>query len=177
MPDALPFRLRVLRAMTATLKTVTPANGFVANLSDFEEDGATRSRVYRGLDEFGPSDPRPLVNILEHPRALEQTQATGGGTSRTGDWDLLIQGFVQDDHENPTDPAHMLVADVIAALAREKRVNEGNLFGEGDRKPCVTDIKIGAQVVRPADGDISDVAFFFLTVTLVLVEDLENPFA
>lgn len=177
MPDALPFRLRVLRAITDMLKTITPANGYVSDLSDFvNDDGATIARVYRGRTRFGFGDPRPMVSVLEHPRALEQLHGTEGSTSRTGGWDLLIQGFVQDDPDHPTDPGHILVADVIKAFAAEMEKTD-NLFGFGNLKPCVSKIEIGGQVVRPEDEDLSDIAYFFLTVTLTLVEDLKNPFA
>jgi hypothetical protein len=43
--------------------------------------------------------------------------------------------------------------------------------------PTVERVTIGQPVIRPADGVNSSVAFFWLSVTLHLVEDLENPFA
>lgn len=172
-----PFRLRVLQSMTALIKTITPDNGYQHDLSDFLADGVTKERVFRGRAEFGFGDPRPMVSVLEHPRALEQLLGTSASTSATGDWDLLIQGFAEDDPEHPTDPAHRLAADVIMCLAKEKATRQGNLLGFGARKPCVTNIKIGQAVVRPFDEGISDVAYFFLTVSLTLVEDQENPYA
>lgn len=170
-----PFRLAVLQALTARLKTVTPDNDYVSDLSDTEVDDVTLSRVYRGRDQFGFNDPLPMVSIREHPKALEQTQGTTTSGSRTGDWDLMIQGFVTDDPENPTDPAHWLACDVVKALMAEK-AREDDIFGFGGRKPCVTDIKIGPYAALPADGEVSDVAFFIMPVTLVLVEDLSSPF-
>lgn len=183
-PDS--FRLRVLKAVTAALKEITPSNGFVSNLSDIEvaENGetVTKARVCRGRDEFGFNDPRPLVSVLEHPRAIEQLLGTDEDTSAAGEWELLIQGFVTDDRENPTDPAHRLSADVVKRLVREKKrrdpaTGSPNLFGLGFREPCVTDLRVGSPVCRPPDGQVSDVAFFYLTLTLTLVEDQEDPFA
>lgn len=183
-----PFRLRVLKALTACLKEITPANGYVSDLGDFqaEENGETftKSRVYRGRDMFGFNDPRPMVSILEHPRALDQLLGTDDDTSSSGDFELLIQGFAVDDKDNPTDPAHLLAAEVVARLVKEKKRRVGpnrdsdpNILGFGYSQPCVTGIAVGKPVVRPPDGEVSDVAHFFLTLTLTLVEDQEDPFA
>lgn len=175
-----PFRLRLLKGMTAALKTITPANGYVNDLSDQVSDGVTTARVFRGRDTFDPNDGLPLVSILEHPRALEPTQVHDAGLSK-GEWELLVQGFVQDDRENPTDPAYSLVAEVIACLVKEKaklREYDGaGVFGLGHKEPCVVKIEVGQPVCRPPDGINADVAFFWITVVLTVSEDLEKPFA
>lgn len=180
-----PFRLRVLKAVCNVIKTVKPANGYTNDLSDqsVTENGETRlqAKVFRGRELFGDSDPLPMVSVLEHPRAIDAMLAADGGQDRVGEWDLLIQGFVKDDPENPTDPAHILVAEVVKALATqaERRGDDGgpNLFGLGGQEPCVYRMTIGSPIVRPADGINSSQAFFWLTLTLKLVEDLEKPFA
>lgn len=175
-PD--PFRLRVLKALTAQIKTVTPANGFTNDLSDFadpDDAAITRARVFRGRELFGTSDPLPMVSILEDPRALEPLQSPDGGTTTAGDWDLMVQGFVDDDPENPTDPAHVLAAEVVSVIVAAAK-NRNNILGLGFREPCVKKISIGSPVVRPADGSPSDQAFFWLTLTLTLIEDREKPF-
>lgn len=185
MPTPRPFRLRVLDAISDALKAVTPGNGYQNDLSDFERESdgeeVTVARVYRGRDQFGFNDPRPMVSILEHPRALDQLHGTQSAPNRAGDWELLIQGFVQDDPDHPTDPAHILAAEVTKRLVEEKvRVgnnHDTNILGLGSRKPCVTALEVGPAVCRPADEGISDVAYFFMTVRLSLAEDLENPFA
>ena len=173
-----PFRLRVLKALTAVIRTVTPANGYAHDLSDFvDEAGRTSARVFRGRDVFGFNDPLPLVSILEAPRPLEQLSATAGSAASKGDWEILIQAFVTDDPENPTDPAHLLIADVVKAIAAARKGNRRDLLGLGDLAPCVTDMRLGAPAVRPADDEMSTVAFAFLGLTLTLAEDLDNPFA
>lgn len=184
-----PFRLRVLKAITESLKTITEANGYLHDLADVTrtEHGAAikKAFVFRGRQQFGEGDPTPLVSVLEHPRALDAMMAPGQEQDRIGEWDLLIQGFVEDDPENPTDPAHRLVADVIACLAKAGRrrkpsldggAGEPNILGLGYLMPCVTKIAIGSPVVRPADGVNSSQAFFWLTLTLTLAENVEKPF-
>lgn len=171
-----PFRLRVLKRITEVLKGITPANGYSFDLSDFERDGVTMARVYRGRTRFGrEEDPLPLVSVLEHPAALDQIFGGSGSTSRAGEWDLLIQGFVVDDAENPTDPAHMLVAEVIKALAEQNK--RFNVLELGGQEPCVMEMKIGSPIVRPEDDGVSDTAYFFLVLNLTLAEDLARPFS
>ncbi len=185
MPDQ-PFSLRVLHALTNALKEITPDNDFVADMADFEveENGETiqKVRVFRGRDEFGFNDPRPMLSILEHPAAIEQILGPADDTAQHGDWEILIQGFVTDDADNPTDPAHHLAAEVVKRLAQEKvRVDPSthspDILGLGYREPCVTGMKIGKPVCRPPDGQVSDVAFFYLRLTLTLLEDQDAPFA
>lgn len=172
-----PFRLRVLKTLTAHLKSITPSNGYDSDLSDFTaEDGFTSERVIRGRDSFGASDNLPFISILEDFRPDEQKTGGTGATEGAGEWRLLIQGFVKDDPHHPTDPAYVLSADVIKALGvlLESRYN---IFGLGASMPCVTKISFKQPVVRPADGEVSDTSFFFITLNLQLAENLKNPFA
>lgn len=177
MPNPLPFRLRVLYALTDAIKTVTPANGYGHDLSDYTQDGIVRERVFRGRELFGTTDPLPMVSVLEHPRALDAALAPDKTSSdRVGEWDILVQGFVEDDADHPTDPAYMLVADVVTAIAKAA-AQPHNVLGLGFRQPCVSSLVIGSPIVRPADGVNSDQAFFWLTLTLKLSENVQTPFA
>lgn len=171
-----PLRLRILEAITAALKEITPANGYKYDLSE---------NVFRGRMWYGEDDPLPLVSILEEPLPINQYMAgqgpRGDGSESKGSWALMIQGFVEDDKFNPTDPAHYLLADVKKrlAIARKRSVsahahNRYNLLGMGG---AVENLIIGAGVVRPPDYDVSSKAYFWLTITLTVVEDLEDPYA
>lgn len=171
-----PFRLRVLKALTATIKTVTPGNGYTFNLANWTEAGVTRERVFRGRELFGDTDPLPMVSVLEHPRALDAMLAPDNQPEAIGDWDLLIQGFVEDDPAHPTDPAHVLAAEVISVIAKAAK-QPHNILGLGYQMPAISKLSIGSPVVRPADGVHSSQAFFWLTLTLTLVENRETPFA
>ena len=163
-----PLRLRVLKAMTAALKEISVDNGYHTDLDE---------KVFRGRVVFGENDPIPLISILEVPIPLDQIPPPPDSEFSTGGWELMIQGFVDDDPENPTDPAHYFMADVKKRLAIEKRkalamsAAEG-IFGLGN---YVVGMRIGSGVVRPPD-EISAKAYFWLTVTLDMAEDLADPY-
>jgi hypothetical protein len=179
MTSPYPTRLRTLMGLTTIIKSVRPANSYTNDLSDFSDDqGETQTRVFRGRNVFGQDDPIPMVCILENPHTEPtQHESPRGSTVVIGPWEILIQAFVKDDKVNPSDPAHMLMAEVKQALIRERRQREGNpdysLLGMGR---AVTDIVVGTGVVRPPD-DVSDKACFWLMLTLHMAEDMENPFA
>lgn len=163
-----PLRLRILKAMSEALKEISPANGYVTALNE---------QVYRGRVIFGENDPLPLVSILEVPIPLDQTPPPTDSEFSSGGWEIMVQGFIKDDSENPTDPAHFFMADVKKRLAIEKRKalamkGEEGIFGLGN---FVTGLRIGSGVVRPPD-EISAVAYFWLTITLDMVEDLSDPY-
>lgn len=163
-----PLRLRILTALTASLKEISTANGYH---TDFQE------RVWRGRVVFGENDPLPLLSILEVPIPLDQTPSPVDSEFSSGTWELMVQGFVEDDPENPTDPAHYAMADVKKRLARERRkasnmTNEEGILGLGN---FVTGLRIGTGVVRPPD-EISAKAYFWLTIALDMVEDLADPY-
>lgn len=171
MPYADPFRLRVLIALTDLLKTITPANGYAHDLSD---------SVFRGRAIYGDDDPVPMVSILEPPLAPDQIPSPEEAAESAGDWDLLIQGFAKDDHKNPSDPAYRLLADVKAALAKEKKKPgleraAGRRYYLLDMENGVTAMQIGFGTVRPPD-EVSAKAYFWLTLTLSVAEDLDLPY-
>lgn len=179
-----PFKLRVLHALTACIKEVTPANDYSHDLSDFDPgDGAMMPRVFRGRPWFGESDPIPMVSVLEaidEPDYLFAIPPDSEGG--TYDWGLLVQGFVDDDPTNPTDPAYRLMRDVRRRLVREKTRKMPGRQGltdplgtsQFDLPGCrVTDMKISTGKVRPAD-DISAKAYFWLVVVLTVSEDAEE---
>lgn len=178
------FKLRCLKAVTQAFKEITPANGYQLDLSDFDPgDGVATARVYRGRAWFGDEDPVPLVSILEAVDdadlvSVPPVMATGGEY----DWPLLVQGFVTDDHENPTDPAYVLLADLRQRLGVErKRTAVGSRsrpdpFGLGTGTNRITAVNFGSGIVRPAD-DVSAKAWVWLPVTLRIVEDSVDPYA
>lgn len=165
-----PFRLRVLDGITNCLKSITIANGYNYDLAN---------SVFRGRLIFGDGDPIPLVAINEAPQPSAPNVAKPAAGCWQGPWDLMIQGWVDDDKTNPTDPAHFLLADVRKALALERanqlqRGKGNNLFGMNG---TVTDFQIGAMVVRGAEPQVNELANFLLSVTVEIVENMNDPYA
>lgn len=172
MSNTEPFRLRLFMAMTAALEEITPANGYLNDMS---------RAVFRGRLYYGDNDPLPMLSILEPAQSTLPALNNDGNIS--GDWEVLIQGFVKDDPKNPTDPAYRLQADVMRRLGQEQgRRDDGrtlNVLGLGGGNGLgneIVEMKIGHGVVRPSD-DISTKAYFWLTLTFKIIEDLKNPLA
>jgi len=170
----IPFKLRALQRLTEALQEITTANGYKTNLG---------ADVFRGRMWFGESDPLPMVSILEGVNPADDVWEPNYRTDgESYDWPILIQGFVKDDPLNPTDAAYVLLADVRRRLAEEKiRPLAGSRstpdpFGFGAGKNRVTGLDIGAGVVRPAD-DVSSKAYFWLTLTMRIVESAADPYA
>ena len=166
MPE--PFRLAVQKRLTEALEGITIANGFYTDIGP--------GKVFRGRLYYGDSDPIPMISILEEPLAAETDLEPMGGTGGTTPYNLMVQGFVSDNQANPTDPAHYLMADVKKVLARlnKERIATDRVLAFPEKAPTVLDIEFGGGVVRPPD-DLSAKAYFWLRVTLSLVEDNENP--
>lgn len=183
-----PQRLRTMIALTTLIASVRPedsnstSTGFNFNLEN---------SVFRGRNAFGDGDPLPMVSILEMPVAADQLDSPPESNASSGPWDLLIQGFVKDDKENPTDEAYRLAADVVRVLAIEnsKRNKQRRAagFAKGSEtailgiltpngEPAISRIRIGSPVCRPPD-EVSSKTYFWLRVSLDMVEDLENPYA
>ena len=159
------FRLQVLKALTAALEEITIANGYQHDVAG----------VYRGRLVLTEDDGLPALTIVEPPQFADTLEVPRGNAVSEVKLTVLIQGFVDDDRNHPTDPAYRLLGDVQKRLAEEKRRNRGfDILGFAER---VMSLEIGQGVVRPPDELVSDTAFFWLPVTLTFVERLHDPFA
>ncbi len=170
------LRIRIQKALQKCLEGITPDNGYTHDLSNPGGSYLTR-KVFRGRVIFGDKDPLPLVSILEVPIPLDQVAPPEDSVYSSGGWELVIQGFVKDDKENPTDPAHVLMAEVKQQLALEKaKHRDYRMFSDEMGKHFTeSGMLIGAGVVRPPD-EISSKAYFWLNVTLYISENLANPY-
>lgn len=159
-------RLGIMKQLAAQIQTITPANGYTHDLS---------AAVFRGRFWFGEEDPLPMVSILEGLTPDKAPTTAGFHQREQMDyWPLLIQGWVADDAENPTDPAHALMAEVKQALGQLRaQVNDFSLTGPF--KGHVAEMTIQPGVVRPPE-QLSPKAYFWLQIVLKTVEDVENPF-
>lgn len=166
MAEDTVLRLRILRKLTTWLEGV---DGVLFDLGVNDMAG----RVFRGRVIFGESDPIPMLSILENPIPLDQIDSPSDSVDSTGDWELLVQGFADDDKDNPTDPAHVLMAATKSRLAELMQQNKDfAILGMGKH---ITKIRVGSGVVRPPD-EISAKAYFWLGLSLTVVENLLDPF-
>lgn len=169
-----PLRLRIMKSLTALIEAVE-----VDVIDDTGEHiTSLTGRVFRGREQYGDNDPLPMVSLLEPPMAIEGSSVQSDNTTRPGEWDILIQGWVLDDKDNPCDPAYVMAALVRQALAVEKKKQPrgprgADYLGEG---LVIEELRIGAPVVRPADFPSTN-ACFYLLITLKIVEDILNPFS
>lgn len=183
MAEQYPLRLRIMRALTELLETIAEED---SNSAATGYHNTLAGRVFRGRNIFGESDPLPMIAILETPIANDQVASGPTNTASTGDWDISIQGFCKDDKRNPTDPAYLLVADVVRCLAIEKkRGQQGRTPGRSpaplnvllaNGKPAILNMQFGSPVCRPPD-EVSGKAYFWLAIRLTIAEDLENPYS
>lgn len=160
-------RLGVQKQLSAFIEAeVTPANGYAFDLT---------AAVFRGRSCYGTDDPVPMVSILEGMMPDENPLTAGfGEEDQTDKWKLLIQGWVQDDDANPTDPAHQLMASVKQALGKMRK-QSNNLLLVGTPFENVGEFVIGPGVVRPPD-QLSSKAYFWQRITLTMIETVDSPF-
>lgn len=168
MPDS--TRLLVQKRLTALFETIEYTD---FDSTEFDMAG----RVYRGRTIFGSESLVPMISILEAPIPNDSTPSPRGGTASQQNWELVVQGFVRDDRQNPTDPAHMLMAEVKRILALERKKQNWDKPEQGILQlgRTIDDIVIGSGVVRPSD-ELSSKAFFWLVLTVKMVEDLSDPY-
>lgn len=173
-----PFKLVALYGLTNALKEITPANGYVNDMADFDDGGVTQERVFRGRAWFGESDPIPMLSILEGANPFDiVVEPPETGATAEYDWLLTVQGFINDDPTHPTDPAYRLLRDVRRRLAVEKRRilpgtrSQPDPFGLGNSAAPnkIISLSFGPGIVRPSD-DVSAKAWFWLSVTLRIID-------
>lgn len=158
-----PTRLTILKKLTEHLAGISTVDGY-----NFDLNGA----VFRGRTIFGENDPLPMVSILESSRS-ESTYSTNDFDQRQDKWSLLLQGWVADDINNPTDPAYFLADDVfnrLNMLVAIKNDSSGRalypdtyLLGG-----LIGGIEFGQPIIRPPIEQVSSKAFFYIPVTLTL---------
>lgn len=179
MTILVPRRLRILIALCQHLEGINPSN---VDPSDdaggmYSED--LQDRIFRGRAVLGADVPVPALALLEAPQPPGLSAVGYDRTVRKSNWDLLLQGFVQDDKANPTDPAHVLMAKVEARLARIVAVDSQGepLYGsEYLLGGLINNLQIGFGVARPPDQQVSAHAFFYIPLTLDVTSDVANPY-
>lgn len=168
-PDS--YRLRVLKALSAQLSRITVANGYDYNLT-----------VARGRTTFGEESMStlPLVSIIESPQPAVGIDAGDEGNKREESWLLLLQGWVNDDKANPTDPAYQLMAAVEKCLGEVTSVDKhGNpeVPGSFHLGGLIGGLVYGPGLAHPPAKDLSSKAFFYLPVRVAIAYDVRKPYS
>jgi hypothetical protein len=160
-----PKRLLTLKTITEWLANeVSIANGYEHDLG-----GNQPRRVYRGRSVFSDSQPLPCIALLEGLNPDTDARPPNAAQDiQINKWHLLVQGWVIDDEENPTDPAYRLAADVQKALAKLMPT----LTQPGGP---VINAYLEAPVVRPPD-DVSSRAYFWLRFVLTVKDNSRDPY-
>lgn len=163
-----PFRLRVLTMLQRSLQGMRPATGYTHDMS---------KSVYIGRDMFGSDDPVPLIAILEDPEFPPLVPSPGDSDDVITPWNLLIQGFIDPAQgDQPLRPAYVLAAETRRALHVAARQLDGrtpDYFAMGGR---IDRYALGSPIVRPADDQVADKAYFWLRLHLRIVENLLDPY-
>lgn len=158
-------QLRILKGLTTHLEGITPANGYEFDLT---------GRVYRGVTRFGADRPLPFVSILESLRPDPQPQEAGAERmTREDGWELLVQGWVDEDQNFPTDLLYQLKASVEKRTA--EIVQEASPVYRLDK--LITSLRIGPGVVRAATPQPGGAEAFYLPLLVRYVINLADPFA
>lgn len=162
-------KLKVLIALTELLQEIVP----IAGVHDFD----LSSSVFRGRTVFSDSsDPLPLVSILENFKPSDTSHTGYNKQASKVQWQLIIQGWVADDVDNPTDPAYKLLYVVENKLSEIISTNNSQGFPSNSEKymldGLIHDIIIGDGICRPPEPQVSAKAFFFLPVTIVLTREI-----
>ena len=167
-------KLELLMALTDHLEGINPDTtpGCPYDLRD---------QVFRGRVVFGEETKPPFIAILEAPR---QINPAGGGDSKLvqdEDWVLLIQGFVDENANHPSDEAYALLAWTQQRMSRITQQKPNG--GDGGLYPLeyrlggkLGKIEYQIPIVRPGKDDVSATAYFYMPVTIKMVTDLANPF-
>jgi hypothetical protein len=162
---AAPIRLEIQRRLTSLIESA-PLTGPLAG-------NTLNGAVFRGRLVFDDSDPLPMVSIIEPPIPEKAPDEKRDRSETRSNYQLVIQGFAKDEKRHPSDVLHFLLADVKKALSNEKLKSANYNILDFDGK--VMEMYVGPGAVRSA-SDPSERAFFWLTLNLEIVEDLQNPY-
>lgn len=171
-------RLMMLKALTAHLEQ---------DITDSTQHGwSLIGKVLRGVYNVDSKRALPCLSVLDNPDPDRYPRRAGGdgydAQLQKDDYILLIQGWVNDDYDNPTDPAHNLMADVKQSLAKVCNDNNPDVTGVPNHPNyllgnLITGMTMEPGTVRPPIEEISNKAFFWMRVNVKFVENPNNPYA
>lgn len=158
-------RLSILKNLTTLLEGITPANGFVLDLSN---------QVYRGKFNFGTEIAQTdLISIVEAPEQLEPDHVTDS-RERKVVLKLQLWGVTatQSSSKHPADDAYVILADAIKRMSELNNPQSPDYFMGA---LLVEPMKMDTGVVRAPEEGICRSPFFVANISLVYVENLMAP--
>lgn len=161
-------RLDILKALSQHLKGIDGVSPYEHNL---------QAAIFRGRTVYGDGYPVPMVSVIEGKAADYGNYADENQSVRKDSWLLLIQGWVEDDVVNPTDPAYGLMADVELRLSDIVAQENGRAKFPGVYmlNGLISSLTVAQGVVRPPEDGVSSKAFFYLPVLVGLKSDITKP--
>lgn len=175
-------KLNILKRLTTHLQAITPDwTDLPAPMQGIVCPYNLSQSVYRGRLLFGKEVALPYLSIFEPVEQAEPLSPDFNVPIEKEDWLVLIQGFVADDRDNPTDPAYDLLAWVQMRLARltlqKSNGAQGGVYpNEYLLGRLISRVQFHIPIVRPGRDTVSDKAYFYLPLTLGNVTDLSMPF-
>ena len=170
-------QLVIMKALTTHLEAINNIpvynSGTLASLA---------GKVYRGRTVFSASDEGPFLSILEakKPDDLKVPEAGSDYVTRYEPWHLLLQGFMPDDPNNPTDGLYnfkALVENRLALIVAEDQ-RTGQVIDPVSYRlgGLIADLRYAPGVVRAASQTTGQVESFFLPVVLFFAINLADTF-
>lgn len=174
-----PKLLRAIMRLCDHLEQINPDN---PDYPDCPFD--LRGRVYRGRSILNIKDARAALSILEFPRQDFTAPVGEHGIVRNDKPYFMLQGWPEDDPDNPSDPAYRLKAYCEQHLARiiaEKENGRGPvhdaeyMLGMNGDERYLTSFAMAQGVVRPPEDAASRLAMFYMPLVLGIKTDLSDP--
>ena len=140
------------------------------------------NRVFRGRTVFGAEEYNPFLSILEGKRPDQAPELVGyDGLVRNEIWHLLIQGFQEDDEENPLDNLYRLKGMVERKLAKLILVDPSTGVpaypADYLMQGLINEMTIGPGIVRPANVSQGGTEAFYLPITITFTMNVGDPYS
>lgn len=140
------------------------------------------NKVFLDKTSIGAQVQGPFLSLLEAPVPEDEFFAGEGRVKSSGEWKLLLQGFVDLDKSlaNPLAPAYVFRAQCRQRLSRivaERDHGRGPEFPETYRLGgLISGLRIYRGVVRPPETGVTSMAFFYVPLVVELATDNTNPY-
>ncbi len=139
-------------------------------------------RVYRGRTKFGDEmGAAPFMSILEGRKPDENPNPVGYSRAiRDETWHILIQGFMEDDINNPLDNLYRFKGMVEQRLSMIMEVTsmDDPRYPEIHRMGgLILDMTVGPGLVRPFNMETGGAEAFFLPIAIQFVMNTADPFS